>query len=105
MIRYGLMLSVAFVSTLSWAQRDPFAYDTVAKFVEPLYSYPLTSIATVGIIVASDKSLAIVRSPDETFHIVGVGSVLGEEKKPILLIDEEGIHIDGAEVLLLPYRK
>ncbi len=104
-MRYGLILLVVFALPLSWAQRDPFAYDTETKSVAPLYSHPLASLTVVGVIIADGKALAIVRAPDETLHIVGVGGLLGEEKKPIASIDALGIHIDGAEGLLLPYKE
>ncbi len=68
--------------------------------VDPLVAYPATQYVVHGVIVAADNAVAVVYSPNNTWHRLQVDAQLGQEQAVIQQITTRGIQIKMQDTLL-----
>ena len=95
--------SQTMAQTMAQVPRDPFEFPSSQHSTAPLRMHSVLDLAVDGVMVSQHKVLAFVRLPDQSFHIVRVGNLVGTEKKKVISIDPHGVWLeDSGDGLLLP---
>ena len=68
--------------------------------VDPLTAHPATQYVVHGVIVAADNAVAVVYSPNNTWHRLQVDAQLGQEQAVVQQITTRGIQIKMQDTLL-----
>lgn len=65
-----------------------------------LDKYPVSSFKLIGVVIAPEESLAVVRAVDKNDYFIKVGQILGKEKGTVSSITQENMVVEVKDKLI-----